>query len=492
MDLDVHGGRKEKMKSLKNNASSGVKWTATSQFGRNGLQLVSTIILARLLAPSDFGLIGMATVVIGFGALFKDLGTSAAVIQRKNLTEELVSSIFWMNAAFGFLVMVSISLASPLVAAFYQEARVEPILKLLSVTFFISGLSILQQAILERELEFRKLSLVEISATLVGSLVGIGSALNGYGVWSLVYQTLATASATTVMLWTASRWRPKPLCRWDEVKSVRSYSLNLTGFNVFNYFVRNADYLLIGRYLGARDLGFYTLAYQIMLIPLHSISAVVGRVMFPLYSQMQEDTARFRSAYLKVAGAIALITFPMMFGLWAVVEPFILTLFGPPWKPVISLLMILAPVGLIQSIGTTVGGIYQARGRTDWMFRWGVAAGVIYLLAFIIGLRWGIVGVAVAYAITSLMLTYPNFAIPFTLIDLPIRNFSEVLWRPFVACLIMFAGILALKIILPPDLTGNWVLAVLVPVGGLIYLATNWLMNRNQVMELIGIVGGQQ
>jgi PST family polysaccharide transporter len=126
------------------------------------------------------------------------------------------------------------------------------------------------------------------------------------------------------------------------------------------------------------------------------------------------------------------------------------------------------------------------------MFRWGVAAGVIYLLAFIIGLRWGIVGVAVAYAITSLMLTYPNFAIPFTLIDLPIRNFSEVLWRPFVACLIMFAGILALKIILPPDLTGNWVLAVLVPVGGLIYLATNWLMNRNQVMELIGIVGGQQ
>ena len=480
------------MISLQRSAVSGFKWSSFSQFGQQGLQFLTFVILARLLDPSDFGLVSMATIVIGFGALFKDLGTSAAVIQRKILSEELLSSIYWVNVVFGLLVTITVYLLSPLVADFYKEARVEPLLRVLSLTFFISGLSILQQAILERALAFSKLAKVEIIAALIGSSVGISSALLGYGAWSLVYQALAIAIMTTVLLWTASSWRPKLFFHWEEVIEVSSYSLNFTGFNIFNYFVRNTDYLLIGKFLGARDLGYYTVAYQIMLYPLQSVSAVIGRVMFPVYSTIQDDMARFRNAYLKVAGAIALVTFPMMFGLWALVEPFVLAVFGLQWKPVILLLMILVPAGMIQSIGTTVGAIYQAKGRTDWMFRWGVATGIISISAFLIGLRWGIVGVAAAYTIVSLILAYPNFAIPFRLIELSMSDLYRALWRPFVACLIMLAGILALKINLPPDLKGNWVLAVLVPVGGLIYLATNWLMNRNQVMELMGIVGGQQ
>jgi PST family polysaccharide transporter len=478
--------------SLQRSAVSGFKWSSFSQFGQQGLQFLTIVILARLLNPSDFGLVSMATVVTGFGALFKDLGTSAAVIQRKILSEELLSSIYWVNAVFGLFVTITVYLLSPLVADFYQEARVVPLLRVLALTFFISGLSILQQAILERALAFSKLAKVEIIAALIGSSIGISSALLGYGAWSLVYQTLAIAIVTTVLLWTASSWRPKLFFQWKEVIEVSSYSLNFTGFNIFNYFVRNTDYLLIGKFLGARDLGYYTVAYQIMLYPLQSVSAVIGRVMFPVYSTIQHDIARFRNAYLKVAGAIALVTFPMMFGLWALVEPFVLTVFGLQWKPVILLLMILVPAGMIQSIGTTVGAIYQAKGRTDWMFRWGIATGIISISAFLIGLQWGIVGVAAAYTIVSLVLVYPNFAIPFRLIDLSMGDLYRALWRPFVACLIMLAGILALKINLPPDLTGNWVLAILVPVGSLIYLATIWLMNRNQVMELIGIVGGQQ
>jgi len=486
--MDVYGGCKETMTSLQKSAISGVKWSSISQFGRQGMQLVTTVILARLLSPSDFGLIAMVMVVIGFVALFNDMGTAAAIIQKKNLSEKILSSVFWVNVAFGVLAMAVLFVLSPLAASFYHEQRVTPFLRVLSLTFFISGLGILQQAILERNLAFNKLAKLEIIATLFGSIVGISAAMHGYGAWSLVYQTLAIVTMTTVLLWAYSAWRPRFIFHWLEVKLVSSYSLNLTGFNVFNYFARNADYLLIGRFLGAQNLGYYTLAYNIMLYPLQNISSVIGRVMFPVFSRIQNDAAIFRSAYLKVASAIALITFPMMIGLWVVAEPFVLTVFGLTWSPVILLLMILAPVGLAQSIGTTVGTIYQAKGRTDWMLRWGVVAGLLVILSFVIGLQWGIVGVATAYAVVSVILIYPGFAIPFKLINMPVRDLLSVLARPFFCSLTMFFPLLGLKYVLPISLSDAMALAILVTSGIIIYLILSWILNREQLLELLGLI----
>lgn len=475
--------------SLKQSATSGVKWSSVSQVGRQGMQWVTIIILARLLSPSDFGLIGMVMVVIGFVGLFKDLGTSAAVIQRKGVSEELLSSIFWVNVAFGVLAMVVLFVLSPLAASLYHEPRLTPLLGVLSLTVFISGLSVLQQAILERDLAFHTLAKVEISAIACGSVVAVGLAVLGAGVWSLVYQSLTVTLVTTVLLWVSSAWRPKMIFCWTEVKLVSSYSLNLTGFNIFNYFARNADYLLIGRFLGAQDLGYYTLAYRIMLYPLQSISAVIGRVMFPVYSQIQDDDVMFRRVYLNVAGGIALITFPMMLGLMALSGPFVLTAFGSQWRPVVLLLMIFAPVGLAQSIGTTVGAIYQAKGRTDWMFRWGVAAGILVIIAFVIGLQWGIVGVAAAYAIITVILSYPSFAIPFRLINVRFSELGAVLWRPFLSSLLMLGLLLVLRAALSTDLPSRWTLGILVSTGIIVYLSASWMVNRDQMRQRLAWLG---
>ena len=453
------------------------------------MQWVTIIILARLLSPSDFGLIGMVMVVIGFVGLFKDLGTSAAVIQRKGVSEELLSSIFWVNVAFGVLAMVVLFVLSPLAASLYHEPRLTPLLGVLSLTVFISGLSVLQQAILERDLAFHTLAKVEISAIACGSVVAVGLAMLGAGVWSLVYQSLTVTLVTTVLLWVSSAWRPKMIFCWTEVKLVSSYSLNLTGFNIFNYFARNADYLLIGRFLGAQDLGYYTLAYRIMLYPLQSISAVIGRVMFPVYSQIQDDDVMFRRVYLNVAGGIALITFPMMLGLMALSGPFVLTAFGSQWRPVVLLLMIFAPVGLAQSIGTTVGAIYQAKGRTDWMFRWGVAAGILVIIAFVIGLQWGIVGVAAAYAIITVILSYPSFAIPFRLINVRFSELGAVLWRPFLSSLLMLGLLLVLRAALSTDLPSRWTLGILVSTGIIVYLSASWMVNRDQMRQRLAWLG---
>lgn len=491
-DFNIFGNRGETPSSLKDKSVSGVKWSTISQISRQGTQLLTTVVLARLLAPSDFGLLGMATVVIGFIAIFKDLGTSAAIIQKRDLSDELLSSIFWVNAGFGTLSMAVVFFGARLGGLFYNNPEVVPILQALSVSFFISGLSILQQALLERSLAFNTLGKIEIISVVCGAIIGIGLALSGTGVWSLVFQLLTTVSATTVLLWLNSKWRPKPVFNWIEVKAVSSYSLNLTGFSIFNYFSRNADYLLIGRYLGAQDLGYYTLAYRILLFPLQNISLVIERVMFPVYSNIQKDNKRFINIYLKVAAAIALISFPLMTGVFTLSKPFISALFGIKWEPVILLIMILAPVGLIQSIGTTVGTIYKAKGRTDWLFRWGVGSGIFTIIAFIIGLRWGIVGVAAAYAAVSLGLSYLSLAIPFRLIDLKVTSLLKVLGYPTINSLIMAVVILSFNILFPDIKPVSAQLGLSVLIGIIVYYAASRINSKEQLKELWRLINPEK
>ncbi|MBX0330767.1 MOP flippase family protein [Oscillochloris sp. ZM17-4] len=474
---------------IKRAAISGVKWSAVSQVGRQILQLLTMIILARLLLPSDFGLVGMATVVTGFVMLFTDLGTAAAIIQRQKISEDFLSGIFWMNLLFGFFAGCALYMAAPLIVMFYQEPRVLPMLRFFAITFLISETAIVQKALLERQLAFRTLAKVEIAASLAGAAIGIGSALGGAGAWSLVYQTLALTTVTAVLLWVFSTWRPMVSFQWSEATSALRYSLNLAGFNILNYFSRNVDNLLVGRYLGSQPLGYYTLAYRIMLYPLQNISQVIGRVMFPSFALMQDDPARFRRVYLKAVGLIALITCPLMFGLMGVADSFVVFVLGDQWMPVADVLIILAPVGMIQSIITTVGTIYQSMGRTEWLFRWGVVSTSLAILSIVIGLRWGIVGVASAYAIITIILAYPNFAIPFKLIGLPISHLIPALWQPFVSGALMLIAIIGLRVTLLSHANSLWVLLITVPTGALVYLLVNFLINREQLRNILEITG---
>ena len=477
--------------SVRTTATSGVKWSSVSHFGRRGLSLLTNIVLARLLVPADFGLLGMAAVVIGFVEVFRDMGTASAIIQRQNVSDDLLSSIFWVNAVFGCVAMVVLLLISPVFGLFYRNESVVPILQLLSFSFPLSGLAILQQALMERRLAFQTLAKIEIFSAAMAAAVGITSASLGQGVWSLVYQTLTSTTLTTALLWLSTHWRPKFVFSWKETRSVLSFSLNLTAFNVLNYFARNADNFLIGRYLGAQSLGYYDLAYRVMVYPLQGISAVIGRVMFPLYSQMQGDLKAFRNAYLSIAWAIAFVSFPTMLGLTVVAQGFVLTVFGDKWQPVIELLVILAPLGAIQSIASTVGSIYQARGRTDWLLRWEIAASTLIIVAFVVGLNWGVVGVATAYATVFLLLVYPSFAISFSLIDLGVHQLGEVLWRPMICSLMMATVVVMVSHMMTGNGLSGWpALLVQVAVGVVCYLAFTWMLNRKQMTTLWWVLRG--
>jgi len=423
--------------TLRTKTVRGATWTGIARIGQQLVYFLSTTFLARLLPATAYGLLGMATVVIGFITIFKDLGTSAAIIQHQKLTEELTSSVFWINVLFGILAAALLLAAAPLLAIFYREPQVIGVIRVLSLSFVISGLGIVHQSLLTRQMAFNRLALIEFTSSVGAAIVGIGFAVAGAGVWSLVAVSLVNTALGTLLLWLFSPWRPQRILHWAELRSISAYSLNLSGFNIINYFSRNADNLLIGRYLGAQQLGYYSVAYNLMLYPIQNISWVLGRVLFPAFAQIQHDNVRFRQAYLRVCAVIAAITFPLMLGMLVTAKPLVSAILGLKWLPIIPLVMILAPLGMIQSIITTVGHIYMVKGRTDLMLRFGIVASALVILAFIVGLSWGIVGVAVAYAVATFLLAYPNFAIPFRLFDLPIRALMQTLWPSLMYALIM-------------------------------------------------------
>lgn len=473
----------------KNAVVSGVKWTSVSTMGRRVLALLANIILARLLAPEDFGLVAMAGVMLGFIDIFRDLGTGTALIREKDPSETLLSSVFWLNVGFGLSVTALIVAVSPLIAAFYNEPRVQPVMMVMAVSFLLSSLSIVQASILARNMDFGQLAKVELAASILSYVIGIGAALMGAGVWSLVYQVVSNSAINTVLVWAVGRWRPRLIFAWTEIRAITGYSLNLAGYNTFYYFAQNLDNLLIGRFLGTEALGLYDLAFKLMAFPMQAISAVFSRVMIPFYAQAQDDLPRFRQAFLRVAVAIAFVTFPLMLGLLAVREHFVFAVFGDNWAPVIPLLAMFAPLAAIRSVLTTTGSIYVATGHTGLQLRWGVASNLIVFVGLAIGLQWGIVGVAVGFTITSLLLLYPNFAIPFRLIGLRVAELLRVL-GPTIGCTaLMFITVAGLELMLASHTSHTLLLAILVMVGAVSYTAYTWLFNRAMLYELLATVG---
>ncbi|UVW28890.1 MOP flippase family protein [Massilia sp. H6] len=468
---------------------TGVKWTSVSTMGRRVLGLVANIVFARLLAPDDFGLVAMAGVMLGFVDIFKDLGTGAALVREKEARPGLLSSVFWLNCGFGLGMTILMLALSPLVAALYQEPRVQPIVAVMAVSFLLSSLSIVHVSLLTREMAFERLAKVELATSVLSYAIGIGAALLGHGVWSLVYQVIANAALGTSLTWIASRWRPQLVFNWTEIRGITGYSLNLAGYNIFYYFAQNLDNLLIGRFLGTEALGLYDLAYKLMTFPMQAISAVFGRVMMPYYAKAQEDLPRFRQAFLRVAGTIAFVTFPMMFGLLAVREHFVFAVFGAAWAPVIPLLAMFAPLAAIRSVLTTTGSIYMATGHTGLQLRWGMLSNLIILGGLAAGLKWGILGVAAGFTLTSLLLLYPNLKIPFRLIGLEVGSLLRALAPTFACTALMFALVAALDLLLTGRIGHAGMLGVLAAAGGAGYLACTWFLNRAMLQELLAFSG---
>ena len=451
--------------SVGEQAVSGIAWTGATRGARVVLQFATSVVLARLLTPEDFGLLAMIMVLTNFALLFGEFGFSAALIQQPELSEGHRSSVFWLTMGLGLLLAAVVFTAAPAVAWFYRAPRLEGLTRVVGLHFLLASLRVVQVAVLTRAMRFRAIGAAEVCATLGGGAVGIGAALAGLGVWSLVAQLLATAAIESLGLWLASGWRPRLHFDAAAVRELLPFSTHFVGFAVTNYWIRNADNLLIGRFVGSAGLGIYDRAYQTMLLPVNQAAGVLTRVMFPTLAKLQEEPERVKSLYLRAIRSISLLTFPMMLGLLVVADHFVLGVFGPKWTGVTEILRILCVVGLLQSVTSTAGWIFQSQGRTDLMFRWGLFSGAITLAAFGIGILWGVKGVAIAYALRTVALTPPGFAIPGRLIGMRLSEVAGALGGT-LACSVAMAGLLlALRGLLPADLTVHAALGLEIVLG---------------------------
>lgn len=412
----------------------GLAWTSAGRIVAQITSFAVTLILARWLSPDDFGLMAMVAVFSGYVTLVGELGLGAALVQRREIGQAHLAAVFWVNLAAGVVLGAAVLASAPLVAAFYEAPRVTPVVRVVALVVALAPLGTVHQALLARQLRFGTLALVEVVSTLGSSAVALLVASRMPGVHALWAKLVAATALQLVALWGATRFRPTLGLDRAALRDLLGYGLNTLGASSIHYWSRRVDDLLIGRVLGASALGLYDRAYSTMLLPVSEISGPLSRVMFPALSQLQHEPARVREAYLQVVRALSAITFPLMALLAVLAHPFVLVVYGERWLPIVPTLRILCVVGAFQSVGTTVGWLYQSQGRVDWMLRWGSVASVLMALGFAVGVWWGsIEAVALAYAIVCLgICAYPQFAIPGRLVGLTPLDVLRAVTKPLM------------------------------------------------------------
>ncbi|MDW6022556.1 lipopolysaccharide biosynthesis protein [Mesorhizobium sp. BAC0120] len=380
--------------------------TGISQGVRVGLQFLSVVILARLLVPEDFGLVAAVGPIVAFVGLFQNLGLQQAVVQRMEITDAQLNRMFWIMAAVGLACTTVVVLISPAVAWFYGDPRMRGITILAGLPLLLGSMAGLPLSLLNRHLRFGQLALIDMANALVGFLAAAASAYLGMGYWSLLVGSAASAAVSLAVGWWWSHWTPgRPDFAID--RDIMSFGANLTGFNLVNFFSRNLDNILIGKFSGAVELGFYDRAYKLLLFPIQNIIAPLSRVMIPLLARVQNDKARFRDLYLQIVWVLSFVTVPGVAALVCTSEQVVTILFGEKWQAVAPIFAWLGLAGLVQAAGNTTGWVFMCQGKTKTMFQWGVYAAATTIAAFVIGLPWGAVGVAAAYAISTYALRIP-------------------------------------------------------------------------------------
>ena len=392
---------------LKGRTVRGGAVTVVSQIAKQLLGIGSTIVLARLLTPGDYGLIAMVTVVTGFVAIFKDMGLSMATVQKPEVNQEQISTLFWINVAMGVAIFILTVSLAPFVSWYYGEPRLTVITISLAVGFIFGGLTVQHQALLNRQMHFKQLAIIEIGSIGLGIAVGIGSALFGIGYWALVFMTLASALTTAVGTWVMCSWKPDRPKHIGEVRSMLSFGGNLTGFNIVNFFARNLDNILIGRLFGAHQLGIYSKAYNLLLLPLKQINGPIAAVAVPAMSRLADSPQRYRQVYLRILEKIAILTMPAVTLMIVTSDWLVLLVLGPQWAEASRIFSFLGIVGLVQPISNTTGWLFITQDRTRHMFKWGIISSIISIGSIIAGLPWGTVGVAASYSIIGLCFLTP-------------------------------------------------------------------------------------
>ncbi len=420
--------------SYRHTAINGVKWTSIASVITSVIKLVQFAVLAHYLSKSDFGLMAIVGMVVGFSALFIDFGINAAIVHKQDITKAQLSSLYWLNIAVSIILFALLFALAPLVASFYDEPALIPIIRILASTFIIAGIGNQFAVLLQKELKFKALAFINIISVFVGFGLAIYLAMQGYGVYSLVYATLVTYGINA-LLNVYKGWaihHPDFSFSFQEIKSMLSFGFFQMGERSVNYLNAQFDVLLIGKLFGTEVLGVYSVAKNISSKPYQIINPIINKVTFPIMSKIQNETSRLRKLFLNVINYLCSVNFPIYVLVIFLAEDIIVNLFGAKWVDAIILLQLLAAYRMFTSFGNPIGSLLLAKGRADLGFYWNLA--LFIFIPFIIygGSHWGLVGVASSLLLLQVLLMYPAwYFLVNELSDITFLEYAYTIGKPF-------------------------------------------------------------
>jgi O-antigen/teichoic acid export membrane protein len=454
--------------SLKSRTVLALKWSLVQELAGGVVQFVLGIVLARLLLPQHYGLIGMLGLFLAVAQVFLDSGLGAALIQKKQLTETDTCSIFYFNLVVGLVVAVLLCLAAPWIAVFYGQPLLVPLTRVLSLSFVINAFSLVQTALLMKLIDFKTLTKVNLVSSVCSGCIGVVMAFRGWGVWSLAAQQVSNSAIRTALLWVFNSWRPSWLFSFGALRGLFAFSSPLLISALINEMFANIYLVVIGKTFSAADLGFYTRAQGLTQICSETLGRVANRVTYPVFSSVQTDRARLKRGLQRSMTSISFIHFPMMIGLAVTAKPLVLLLLTEKWERCIPYVQLLCLVGLLFPCHLLNLNVLTAVGRSGLFLRLEIIKKALVLVNIALTWRWGIEAMIWGQVVLSVIAYYLNTFYLGRLIDYSMREQMRDLFPYFAAAAVMGFAVYAVGVMVSAGNLGQ--LLVRVPVGMATYV----------------------
>ncbi|MCX6081052.1 MAG: lipopolysaccharide biosynthesis protein [Chloroflexi bacterium] len=468
-------------RNLGKSTIQGAVWHYLTFFSGKLMVLVSTAILARLLSPDDFGVVGYALTAISFLDVISDLGIGPALIYYPE-EKRTTSTGFWLNLLIGLVIFGITWLLAPLVGLYFRDNRVVTVMQVIGFVYPLRALGDTHDAVLNKRLDFGRIFLPDLMQGLTKGLASVIFALLGYGAWSLIWGYLLGTLVSSITYWLTSPWSPSPIFSWQIARDLLRYGSKIIGVDIVAIFLVNLDYLLIGRYLGASVLGLYTIAFRFPDLLILQFARILSNVLFPVYTHMRQEPGSLARGFFLSTRYLALITVPLGLGLALVAYPLTTAIFSTKWEAAAPVVQALALYTLILSLGYSTGSIYKAEGRPQ-ILTW---LGLIRLAMLIPALWWAVTiaksinMVGWMQALVALAGTIISLYVATRMIKLPVYKLLEAISPAFLAGTVM--SVVVYLVIRLSSSLGAWQqLALSIPIGGLIYLATLFTIQRELV-----------
>ena len=455
-----------------------MKWAFMGDLLPKVLQPVITIVLARLLTPADFGIIGIAMLVIGLVRMIESMGLNQALIQTDEDIEKAADVVFWSNLALSIVLFVVLFFAAPLIARFFDEPRSSAVIQVMGFQLIISAFDDVQEALLQRDFHFKELVSRRLVPVIVSALVSIVMAVAGFGYWSLVTGTLIGAALGVVFLWGISEWRPR--FRYD-LKVARL----LLGFGVLvaiesfqGWALNYGDNMAAGYFLGVDGLGYYTLAFAVTVVLIGYLVLPVSRVAYSAFSRLKHETEELGRSFMDMTRFLAVVVIPIAFGLSLCAELIVEVVLESEWLEAIPAIRVLAIMPGLSWIIALNPSLYRAIGRPDVMPKFHIATLLYIVPIYIIGAQYGLEGFSLARASVGFVFYIPHIWLSMKLLDLPRRYFWDCVWSPLFAGLIM-SGLVYIALTVMRPIAPGWIhLILVVIVGCASYSLSLWFLDR--------------